>query len=231
MGTLGWASSAVRLLPRPHVRKPETRAAHAAGEARNLGLLRGQVLGTGACAPGPRVPCPRNPSSLGTPRSLAGPGLGSTPAPWGLRGRRFQEGGLYAAPREHRAVRKPRPCGTGRRCLGPGVERRALVVALLRQKTPFCPQRRRANGRKPLRAEMSHADRPQPAGTSCCVTIETSEPRPAPLETEDSNLQGAEVTRRAHLPRPGRAGPLGSEPGKPSRAGLRGQRDPGEGGC
>ncbi|XP_039108453.1 collagen alpha-2(I) chain-like [Hyaena hyaena] len=158
-----WGACArIPLLPGPHVRRPEVRAAHAADWAHSPGPERDRVPETGA---GRMGPCGKRPGA-----------------------------GAAAAPTEHRAVGQTRSCGaarsalSGTRCGAP----HALAPALLGLKPPFRPQRRGANGGKPLRAEGSvPGRRAAQAGTAAASHADPGpQRRPAASPWAGSKLLG-----------------------------------------
>lgn len=180
------------MLPGLHARRPKARAAHADERVHT---------GTGA-GPSPRnrrlyirtlgsLPI-QSPSPWGPRSHLQGLGSGTPrppvyPGPW--RGRRFQEGGPFAAATEHK---KPRLCGAGEsapardpawssaRALGGAPRSKSAIPPpeASRERWEASASRRDGGQRRPGQALASHAD-PRPARTTCCVTldgIKTSEP-------------------------------------------------------
>lgn len=157
------------------------------GRRATPGLWRQVLPGARTCTRGPRAPGWRSPS-------IPGPGRGRdrvAPRPPGAADGETEVSGKrpVSRPREN-AGRSAAPAGRG------GTERpgaqepaRARAARTWRgcfsaSQTPFGPQRRRAKrGRlsEPKGGVRDESRRPWPAETSCCVTVKTSEPRPAPL--------------------------------------------------
>lgn len=140
------------------------------------------------CTRGPRAPDWRSPS-------IPGPGRGRDRVAPRPPGAADGEGGVVSGkrpvsrPREN-AGRLAAPAGrSGTERPGAQEPARASAARTWRgrfsaSQTSFGPQGRRAKrGRlsEPKGGVRDESRRPWPAETSCCVTVKTSEPRPAPL--------------------------------------------------
>lgn len=171
----------------PHVRRPQARPCTPPGGRATPGLWRQVFPGARTCTRGPPAPGWRSPSIAGTGRGRERVAPGPPGAADGgteVSGKRPVSGppentGRLAAPAGRSGTERPGAQEPARARAA-----RTWQGRFSASQNPFDPQRRRAKRgrlREPKGGVRDESRRPWPAGTSCCVTVKTSEPRPAPL--------------------------------------------------